>query len=1161
MKPAPKSPAKQGLSKSFSLPSLTSPKAASSKPCSPKASSLGQSKSSALRFHESFGEDPQAEVQSLLKTCTPLGRPMTLHAAEKNLFNMPTEGMQGLTKLWALIEFGVKNSSWQNFTRGGQLEVLTHIAQLLAQEKPPPPLDPEPPEEIAEVPLEDPADEDADALDGEEVAEAPAAAESPPASPASAAPQAEDQNEDSATTAAKARSQKKLVKIAKQELRRAIEKMHGLRRFVHADEKKAIVLARLCKWSLDLPRAARLLQEALDDVVSAEYSAAHVATLMQAFMPERQKAFAIEDVEQRAMSIGQLHAVRQFCTDNCKSWRDVDPQSPSFGRLLNESALNLYHVNSWVILPATENDCCSFIELIATCPQPADYFVSHWWGERHFDFIQCVETYAKRKKLHANSMFWVCAYANRQHSPSMDVKANPTQNSFYRVMELADFKLLVVLNGGEESGRCAAKEATAFSRVWCAFEISQCIGRDLLQLDFATRSGEGVYVITSGLLPSESKAEDAHVGAGLQSKVKREAVFPHAVALAGLSIKLELAKSSIEMDRTRILNSLAGRPARELDSPPPSQHEKIERANRRLNSMLARCFLCLAGSHASGELAEAVRKAMQNDADCTKLHLRLGGHRSRSADEEELQFVMTCMPSGLKELSVDLAGSQVGDMGLEGMAQKLSDEISQLELSLVDCHNVTDSGICKLVTMLAEKQNRGRGLGSFILTLHGSGVGQQIRSMAQDQITSPAAWFSRLCDDSQTRLFILKSMLSPFVTKPLEDKGKFGQIVSFCKTYGYQFQVKGPYAQAGAQLTVRSQDQATSILLTLDRAILDYLWTNDCRLYFSAMEETMPVGMFAWKEGKTSKKVLPAFSKINLPAEAADALDGIDDFSLASLTAGTIVVAEFPLGAQLEDKLLVYAARCNDAVAAKEVLPSVSSRRALDTARSPPDEDGFGNLGLQDHWLQEVLSGPVVVNAAAQGSCEVLELCLEHELDLEAQEHGWTALRAAARLGQAAAATALLKRGACVVPAAKPAVLATPDNLQAGCRVQRNPELLGDDPSFPPAEGTGVVKTWGDQNSDLPFIATVLWEGDADTRDYRIGYDDDFWLVLASNAEEDRQDYSALDLAAAYGHEDAVLAILDANPPASLVEKAKEVASRFSREEIVVVLIGHLKNL
>merc|ERR1719491_2018446 len=85
--------------------------------------------------------------------------------------------------------------------------------------------------------------------------------------------------------------------------------------------------------------------------------------------------------------------------------------------MLKPSTVNLYDLNKYLIMPDTAKDRCSYVEMVAKGPQPADWFVSHWWGGTVIDFVSCIRQHAID---HCHSLdhtyYWVCAYANNQHN-------------------------------------------------------------------------------------------------------------------------------------------------------------------------------------------------------------------------------------------------------------------------------------------------------------------------------------------------------------------------------------------------------------------------------------------------------------------------------------------------------------------------------------------------------------------------------------------------------------------------------------------------------------------------------------------------------------------------------------------------------------------------
>ncbi|CAE8720643.1 unnamed protein product [Polarella glacialis] len=275
-----------------------------------------------------------------------------------------------------------------------------------------------------------------------------------------------------------------------------------------------------------------------------------------------------------------------------------------------------------------------------------NWFCSHWWGEAVLDFIKCCEKHVAIHQLGAESAYWVCAYANRQHELGVDLGSDPMQSSFLKAMELSQGVLLIL-----------DPEATPFLRIWCCFEggvvslaqrgalskqpaaSSDCPGRETLpsalHLDIATVDGNGMaQLITQRLTKQEEKVEESrapYAKSGWEFKSERERGFPIELVRKGLRVKITKAEASKESDKTQILNVLAGRPIDELEAEPDYHHPMLCQVDTTLRGMFAAAVWLVAlkkdagiteGADLPMELLEA---ALREDVSRQELEMNLQG--------------------------------------------------------------------------------------------------------------------------------------------------------------------------------------------------------------------------------------------------------------------------------------------------------------------------------------------------------------------------------------------------------------------------------------------------------------------------------------------------------------------------------------------------------
>jgi len=407
----------------------------------------------------------------------------------------------------------------------------------------------------------------------------------------------------------------------------------------------------------------------------------------------------IEATEHRAISLTQLRQVIRFVKEHCHRWQDSAPPelSKTPGSPLSIDSLNLHHLSTWVIKPATRTSGCSFVELLTAKPQLPAWYVSHWWGERHIDFVRCVGSHAGARGLPLDTNYWVCAYANRLNSPDADINEDPMKTSFFKAMQIAKFNTLLIIN--EETEQCAA--GVPFQRIWCAFELFVCLDQPSLPLDVATCKAGEVVLLTPGLTKEEEDME-VNPGAGTNAALARAQQglpFPSAVIAAGLALRLEKAGASVDEDRIRILNCIAGNPLRIR---PAKKHQRYNEINCRLRSLFA--LACWRGLLAKGwqqqplaQLAEALR----SDRWRKVLDVSLAG--CNEAREEDLFLFLRSLPYSLQVLKIDFRGMGISDEFLGMLPVCIPSSVEGLSVDLSNCREVSDGGIFSLTKGLQHK--------------------------------------------------------------------------------------------------------------------------------------------------------------------------------------------------------------------------------------------------------------------------------------------------------------------------------------------------------------------------------------------------------------------------------------------------------------------------
>eukprot|EP00930_Biecheleria_cincta_P081214 TRINITY_DN6998_c0_g3_i1.p1 TRINITY_DN6998_c0_g3~~TRINITY_DN6998_c0_g3_i1.p1 ORF type:complete len:1165 (+),score=209.90 TRINITY_DN6998_c0_g3_i1:78-3572(+) len=331
----------------------------------------------------------------------------------------------------------------------------------------------------------------------------------------------------------------------------------------------------------------------------------------------------------------------------------------------------------------------SYKELMSPEAQPALWFCSHWWGEPILDFVSCCKHHSELKaSKQADSSYWVCAYANRQHDIEADLGSDVLESSFFKAMVQTKGIVLIL----EESGK-------ALSRIWCDFELYLAVMHekdfDVVTISASQRSPA---MLSKHFLPHESAV----------AKSRREMKFPVSLLLHGLQVRLETGEASVADDKVRILQTIAGKVDLNAAEGQEVLKEKIWLANSKLHSTMAilawpqamsRGMLLNFGHEVSNQpakLPEILR------ADSTMKHLQLSlAHFAQACGDEAIKILAGGLPPNLEKLTLSFEGcSRITDWGVQSLARNLSDQLEELYLDFLGCTQVTDTGLQSLASGL-----------------------------------------------------------------------------------------------------------------------------------------------------------------------------------------------------------------------------------------------------------------------------------------------------------------------------------------------------------------------------------------------------------------------------------------------------------------------------
>lgn len=170
-------------------------------------------------------------------------------------------------------------------------------------------------------------------------------------------------------------------------------------------------------------------------------------------------------MEERAITLIQLRAVAREVKESWMAWGVTDGTNEPVSSV---DVINLYDVRDHLIVPKTKPFGCSYVELVASGPQPPRWMVSHSWGDPVVDALAVLEEHRRVHQLPDPTAYWVCAYAMNHHKLSDAISTDLRLSPFHRATQLAEGLLLIL-----------DPSATALGRMWCQLEVGCALQEQL----------------------------------------------------------------------------------------------------------------------------------------------------------------------------------------------------------------------------------------------------------------------------------------------------------------------------------------------------------------------------------------------------------------------------------------------------------------------------------------------------------------------------------------------------------------------------------------------------------------------------------------------------------------------------------------------------------
>lgn len=481
----------------------------------------------------------------------------------------------------------------------------------------------------------------------------------------------------------------------------------------------------------------------------------------------------VEGGEYRAVTVAQFMQIYAYVEAKCGEWK------------LNLAEVNYYHISTWLTKPVTITTNSALFEHVSDKQQAPTWFLSHWWGEPMINVMKCLRRHYAVRGLPSHVAYWICAYANRQDELETEFVGGPRHANFFKAMQLAKFKVLLILDVAYGT----SGPATPFKRTWCAFECAMCLDQVAAPLDTAAivpgSGDDDVQIVCSGLTKFERTSDKYLAGRGMATKVKRESTFPDEIVKAGLAFNVRLTTASSPEDRISLLNCIVGQSP---DAEPPLSHEKYDQLNKRIQGLFAQIYWHRALAKArpaleleQGEVRKAhmkhlghLAKAIAGDTWRRSLGLCLAGCK---LDDEGVQLVALGVPANVINLSLNLQQTSLTDRHIEMFAGFFPKSLQVLSLDLSGCAEITDGGVMAFVQKLNKSLvTLSLGLertqvGAFLIRVTKSETLDQLRDRGENWSNNSQMADPRSMDQqSEDRQSLMETMLRTCHSQDMRDR-------------------------------------------------------------------------------------------------------------------------------------------------------------------------------------------------------------------------------------------------------------------------------------------------------------------------------------------------------------------------------------------------------